>query len=262
MNNLIVEKVRRRLEFAVAASVLAAAMTGAAHGAALQVWGVNMAGELGSMPPVGNALFYPHTVVQDVSGVAAGGLHSLMIQGGSVYATGYNGYGELGDGTLSRLSRVFRCRGERIAADERPAAERAISLSGGGLPAADRGAERPSRRRSARRRRGGREAPPRPREAAGARPDRAPGRPGNSLPGAESARVSIVIIITYLIGIGGFNHVIAGSTTMFFLVVTGSISWWAYTAQFFIPTLLGNVIGGLSLVAALGHAQVVGGKED
>jgi formate-nitrite transporter family protein len=82
------------------------------------------------------------------------------------------------------------------------------------------------------------------------------------LPAAESARVSIVIIITYLIGIGGFNHVIAGSTTMFFLVVTGSISWWAYTAQFFVPTLLGNVIGGLSLVAALGHAQVVVGKED
>ena len=31
------------------------------------------------------------------------------------------------------------------------------------------------------------------------------------LPGAESARVSIIIIITYLIGVGGFNHVIAGS---------------------------------------------------
>jgi formate-nitrite transporter family protein len=44
---------------------------------------------------------------------------------------------------------------------------------------------------------------------------------------------------------------------MFFLIVTKSISW----GQFFIPTLLGNVIGGLSLVAALGHAQVVAGKE-
>jgi formate/nitrite transporter FocA (FNT family) len=31
--------------------------------------------------------------------------------------------------------------------------------------------------------------------------------------------------------------------------------------NFFLPTLLGNVIGGLSLVTALGHAQVVGGKE-
>jgi formate-nitrite transporter family protein len=81
------------------------------------------------------------------------------------------------------------------------------------------------------------------------------------LPAAESARVSIIIIVTYLIGIGGFNHIIAGSTTMFYLIVTRSISWEAYIVQFFFPTLLGNVIGGLALVAALGHAQVVGGKE-
>ena len=82
------------------------------------------------------------------------------------------------------------------------------------------------------------------------------------LPGAESARVSIIIIITYLVGISGFNHIIAGSTTMFFLVVTKSISLGTYVTQFFFPTLLGNVIGGLALVAALGHAQVVGGKEE
>jgi formate/nitrite transporter FocA (FNT family) len=81
------------------------------------------------------------------------------------------------------------------------------------------------------------------------------------LPGADSARVSIIIIITYLIGISGFNHIIAGSTTMFYLIVTHSSSWGAYVTQFFIPTLLGNVLGGVSLVAALGHAQVVNRKE-
>jgi formate/nitrite transporter FocA (FNT family) len=81
------------------------------------------------------------------------------------------------------------------------------------------------------------------------------------LPAAEAARVWIIILLTYLIGIGGFNHVIAGSTTMFFLVVTSHITWKIYLVQFLIPTLLGNVIGGTSLVAALGHAQVVGGKE-
>ncbi len=80
------------------------------------------------------------------------------------------------------------------------------------------------------------------------------------LPGAESARVSIIIIVTYLVGISGFNHIVAGSTTMFFLIVTKFMSWQTYLVQFFIPTLLGNVIGGVSLVAALGHAQVVGGK--
>jgi formate-nitrite transporter family protein len=81
------------------------------------------------------------------------------------------------------------------------------------------------------------------------------------LPAAESARVSIIIILTYLIGIGGFGHIIAGSTTMFYLVVVKSISLATYFSQFFVPTLLGNVVGGMALVAALGHAQVVGGKE-
>jgi formate/nitrite transporter FocA (FNT family) len=81
------------------------------------------------------------------------------------------------------------------------------------------------------------------------------------LPAAETARVSIIIIVTYLIGIGGFNHIIAGSTTMFYLVVTHSISWGTYLVQFFFPTVLGNMIGGMALVAALGHAQVVGGMD-
>jgi len=36
------------------------------------------------------------------------------------------------------------------------------------------------------------------------------------LPAAESARVSI--IITYLIGLGGFNHVVAGSTKLLLLI--------------------------------------------
>jgi formate-nitrite transporter family protein len=80
------------------------------------------------------------------------------------------------------------------------------------------------------------------------------------LPAAESSRVFIIVVVTYLVGISGFNHIIAGSTTMFFLIVVGSTSWNTYTLQFFLPTLLGNVIGGVSLVAALGHAQIAGGK--
>lgn len=80
------------------------------------------------------------------------------------------------------------------------------------------------------------------------------------LPGAESARVSIIIILTYVVGIGAFNHIVAGSTTVFFMVVAHSVSMLTYCRQFFLPTLLGNIVGGVALVAALGHAQVVGGK--
>lgn len=81
------------------------------------------------------------------------------------------------------------------------------------------------------------------------------------LPAAESAKVSIIIITTYLIGLGGFNHVIAGSVKTLFLVVSGSIAASDYWARFFAPTLLGNIVGGVSLVAFLGHAQVVAGKD-
>ena len=81
------------------------------------------------------------------------------------------------------------------------------------------------------------------------------------LPAAESARVSIIIIITYLIGLGGFNHVVAGSTKVLFLVVTGAETWTNFLLRFLVPTLLGNIIGGVSLVAFLGHAQVVAGGD-
>ncbi len=81
------------------------------------------------------------------------------------------------------------------------------------------------------------------------------------LPAAESAKVSIIIIVTYLIGLGGFNHVIAGSNKMFYEIAAGNMSWGYYLTAFLVPTLAGNIVGGVSLVAFLGHAQVMAGKE-
>jgi formate-nitrite transporter family protein len=82
------------------------------------------------------------------------------------------------------------------------------------------------------------------------------------LPGAESARVSIIVMVSYLIGLGEFNHIIAGSNKMFFQVVSGVETWGGFLTHFFFPTLLGNIVGGVSLVAFLGHAQVVAGKDE
>lgn len=81
------------------------------------------------------------------------------------------------------------------------------------------------------------------------------------LPAADASRISIIIIVTYLVGVGNLNHIVAGSTTLFYLLATGSLSLGSYITSFLLPTLLGNVVGGVSLVAALGHAQVIGGKE-
>lgn len=80
------------------------------------------------------------------------------------------------------------------------------------------------------------------------------------LPAAESARVLVVIIMTYVVAFGGFAHIIAGSVELFYVVTTGAASWSDYFG-WMLPTLLGNIIGGTTLVAALGHAQVVSESE-
>jgi formate/nitrite transporter FocA (FNT family) len=80
------------------------------------------------------------------------------------------------------------------------------------------------------------------------------------LPVAQTGRVTIIVILTYIIGLGSFTHVVAGSATYLYLVMTGVESWGRYLHDFFLPALIGNVIGGVALVAALGHAQVAGGE--
>ena len=84
------------------------------------------------------------------------------------------------------------------------------------------------------------------------------------LPFAETARVWVIIIITYIVGLGMLSHIIAGSIETFTLAAMGQASWLAVLGKFILPTLFGNIIGGVTLVAILNHAQVVsgGGAED
>ncbi|MGH9946455.1 MAG: formate/nitrite transporter family protein [Pyrinomonadaceae bacterium] len=81
------------------------------------------------------------------------------------------------------------------------------------------------------------------------------------LPAAESAKVWIIIIMTYLVALGGYAHIIVGSVEVFFVVLNGSFGWPQYLFDWMLPTLLGNIVGGVSLVAVLGHAQVVNEKK-
>jgi formate/nitrite transporter FocA (FNT family) len=80
------------------------------------------------------------------------------------------------------------------------------------------------------------------------------------LPFAESARVWVIIILTYIVGLGAFAHIIAGSVETLFTVFIAEHSIAAFATRFFAPALLGNIIGGVSLVAALAHAQFVAGE--
>ena len=80
------------------------------------------------------------------------------------------------------------------------------------------------------------------------------------LPASQSEQVPVIVVMTYLVGVAGLAHIIAGSTEVAYLVARGAASWGDYVGRFVTPTLLGNTLGGVTLVAALNHAQVVGGK--
>jgi formate-nitrite transporter family protein len=81
------------------------------------------------------------------------------------------------------------------------------------------------------------------------------------LPAAESSHVLVVLIMSYLVSLGEFLHIIAGATEVFYLAFIGELGWGGTVTRFIAPVLLGNVIGGVMLVSALNHAQVVAGEE-
>lgn len=76
------------------------------------------------------------------------------------------------------------------------------------------------------------------------------------LPFAETARVTVIVIITYIVGLGGFAHIIAGSVNAFYALVVGNVSIIDVGIKFIAPTLLGNTIGGVTFVSIINYAQV------
>lgn len=76
------------------------------------------------------------------------------------------------------------------------------------------------------------------------------------LPSAESTEIFIITLITYIIALGDFTHIIAGSVEAIYMWLIGEESFWRVAGGFFIPTLLGNVAGGTVLFAVVSYAQV------
>jgi len=77
------------------------------------------------------------------------------------------------------------------------------------------------------------------------------------LPSARSARLVTILLITYVVGMSKLSHVIAGSVEASYGVMVGAASMRDYLCGFFAPTLLGNMIGGISLVAIINHGSIV-----
>jgi formate-nitrite transporter family protein len=79
------------------------------------------------------------------------------------------------------------------------------------------------------------------------------------LPAASQAQVLVITLMTWLVGAAGLAHVIVGSVEGQYLVFTGELSYGTFLGGYFLPVLLGNTVGGVTLVAALNHAQVTSG---
>jgi formate/nitrite transporter FocA (FNT family) len=77
------------------------------------------------------------------------------------------------------------------------------------------------------------------------------------LPAADQTRLFVILIITYVVGLGSFSHIIAGSVEVLYLVTTGQLSFAHYLGSFLLPVFIGNTVGGVALVSLLNYGQVV-----
>jgi formate/nitrite transporter FocA (FNT family) len=63
---------------------------------------------------------------------------------------------------------------------------------------------------------------------------------------SNTGHLPIIVILTYIVGLAGLTHIVAGWVEILYLVILGGRSWWAYLGGYMLPTLLGNIIGGVA----------------
>jgi len=69
-------------------------------------------------------------------------------------------------------------------------------------------------------------------------------------------QVLLIVLATMPIAALEFRHSIAGSVEAFYLAAVGGATWGAMIMDFVIPVILGNALGGVTIVALLNFGQV------
>ncbi len=78
--------------------------------------------------------------------------------------------------------------------------------------------------------------------------------------GAEMSvgQILLIWLLTYLVGVGEFAHCIATSGEILVAVLNGTVGGWHYVT-WLVAATLGNVAGGVVIVALLNYGQVMAG---
>jgi formate-nitrite transporter family protein len=74
------------------------------------------------------------------------------------------------------------------------------------------------------------------------------------------SQILFIWVLTFLIPVWGLTHCIAGSSEVLMSVFADKTSWIEYFGSFLLPTTVGNIVGGVFLVALLNYGQVVGSR--
>lgn len=75
-------------------------------------------------------------------------------------------------------------------------------------------------------------------------------------PSSGESFLGLIFLVTYVIAIGDFTHVVVGSCEIFLLAWTGQGAIGQMMLGNVLPTLIGNVIGGTVLFAVIAWAQI------
>ncbi|WP_460273315.1 formate/nitrite transporter family protein [Celeribacter sp. ULVN23_4] len=76
------------------------------------------------------------------------------------------------------------------------------------------------------------------------------------MPNAGSAKLFLIVLVTWLIALAGFSHVIAGTSEAVLLMLTDHIEVAEGVFGFMLPALIGNIIGGTLIFTGLIWAQI------
>ncbi|MEL7466179.1 MAG: formate/nitrite transporter family protein [Pseudomonadota bacterium] len=76
------------------------------------------------------------------------------------------------------------------------------------------------------------------------------------LPSAGASQIGLIVLVTWLIAAAGFAHVVAGTAEIAALVFAGEVTTWSVFSGFWLPALLGNMLGGAGLFTLLAYCQV------